>query len=155
MAFESPFNRTIPHTSWKVFLFPTHYLVMMIKQKFPLAALPLVANSYVTMPATSFIGHWNTFHALWPISISCTGGFAFLLSYHVWLISSKYLFGICKHLWCLKLHANFGAWRTFCCVGSPGIFITPGTYHVLNYFLCNNFDKLFGFKSKIWIKKWF
>ena len=48
----------------------------MIKEKFPLAALQLVANSYVTMPATPFIGHWNTFHALWPISISCTRGFA-------------------------------------------------------------------------------
>ena len=59
--------------------------------------------------------------------------FSFLLSYHVWLISSKYLFGIYKHLWCLKLHANFGAWRTFCCLGSPGIFIILGTYHVFSY----------------------
>ena len=56
--------------------------------------------------------------------------FSFSLSYNVCLISSKYLFGICKHFWCFKLHANFGAWRNFCCVGSPGVFITPGTYHV-------------------------
>ena len=42
----------------------------MVKEKFPLAALPLVANSYVTMPATPFIGHWNSFHALWLISFA-------------------------------------------------------------------------------------
>ena len=83
----------------------------------------------------------DTFHALWGIYISFTSGFALLLLHVIslsfafsWLDHSfkkslwdmyfSLIFRILCQIWCLM--------ESFCCVGTPGVFITPGTYHVLD-----------------------
>ena len=41
--------------------------------------------------------------------------------------------------------------ESFCCVGSPGVFITPGTYHVFMYTISSNLLLLFNIG---YIKSW-
>ena len=50
------------------------------------------------------------------------------MSIGYWVFWPKFVQSICSktEVWHLEV--------CFCCVGSPGVFITPGTYHVYNYY---------------------
>ena len=70
-----------------------------------------------------------TFHILLalPLMPVIFLSFAFLWLDHslkkfLWDLYSSLVFGFSCQIWHLM--------ESFCCVGSPGVFITPGTYHV-------------------------